>query len=82
MSQTKSTIFFNSAKKQPIYRVGDLVQHNSSKDVGVVTAVRIRGAAGSTATYVDWVEVTYENGSIIKRDPCCFTAVNKGFIGN
>jgi len=57
--------------------VGDNVQRKGEAKVGVVTSMRVRGVAGSTATYIDWIEVTYQNGTVIKGLPFSFSVVKK-----
>ena len=52
-------------------KVGDKVKIRSSDDGEILTITRIfwRGAAGSNVSYIDSVEVTYENGMKMKADP-------------
>ena len=50
-------------------RKGDKVKRKDDTAVGEITSVRERGVAGSSCTYLEWVEVTYTNGLIIRCDP-------------
>ena len=57
---------------------GDKVTRRNETYVGVITNLRERGVAGSAVTYLEWVEVTYDNGTVVKGDPAYFTKVEDG----
>jgi peptide methionine sulfoxide reductase MsrA len=57
------------------FRKGDRVVSRDGSYVGTVTRIKERGVAGSDTTYVEWIEVTYDNGLIVQSDPSSFTAV-------
>jgi hypothetical protein len=51
---------------------GELVTRKNDLSVGTVTRVHERGVAGSACTYIEWIEVTYPNGDVVKGDPHTF----------
>ena len=59
------------------FNKGDRAKRINEEYIGVVTSLRERGVAGSAVTYVEWVEVTYPNGMIVKGDPAFFVKVQK-----
>ena len=59
------------------FRKGDEVKRINEDYAGIITTLRERGVAGSAVTYVEWIEVTYPNGMIMKGDPCLFEKVQK-----
>jgi hypothetical protein len=57
------------------FKKGDRVQHRIDSHVGTITDLRERGVAGCAVTYLEWVEVTYDNGMITKGVPNSFKLV-------
>lgn len=54
---------------------GDKVKHIQDSYVGSVTNIKERGVAGSSVTWIEWVEVSCENGIVVKADPSFFKLV-------
>ena len=57
---------------------GDKVTRRGDVHVGIITNLRERGVAGSAVTYNEWVEVTYDNGTVVKGNPLLFIKVEDG----
>tara|TARA_B100000579_G_C22041549_1_gene492863 strand:+ start:115 stop:318 length:204 start_codon:yes stop_codon:yes gene_type:complete len=51
------------------FQRGDRVQHTIENIVGIITNIKERGVAGSSTTYREWIEITCDNGMIIKVTP-------------
>ena len=58
-----------------MHEKGDLVRRPGDEAVGVVTARKERGVAGSDVTYFEWIEVTYQNGIVLRAAPSNFEKV-------
>ena len=62
----------------PVMKVGDKVKVKGSSDdhLAIVTRVDWRGAAGSGVSYVQSVEIAYENGMRTTVQPSSIEIIN------
>lgn len=58
---------------------GDAVTRRGEEEVGTVTRVKERGVAGSAHTYIEYIDVTYEDGRVVQGDPSLFRRVDEGW---
>jgi hypothetical protein len=57
------------------FKRGDRACHKQDSRVGKVTRIKERGVAGSAVTYIEWIEITYVDGTTVKDDPLRFKVV-------
>ena len=58
-------------------KIGERVRNRRDMRIGTVTARKERGVAGSSTTYFEWVEVTYEDGTTAKYPPSSLEVVDE-----
>ena len=51
---------------------GDKVRKRNELHIGTIVAIKERGVAGCGVTYIEWIEVAYPNGMIVRGDPSSF----------
>ena len=57
------------------WKKGHRAKRRNDSYVGIVVKIKERGVAGSAVTYVDWIEIEYDNGMIVRGDPNLFERV-------
>ena len=59
-------------------KVGDRARLRRGRDtqVGVITARKERGVAGSDVTYFEWIEITYDDGSTHQYPPSAIEVID------
>ena len=57
------------------FKRGDRVRYKQDTRVGRVTRIKERGVAGCGVTYIEWIEITYVDGTTVKGAPLVFEAV-------
>ena len=58
------------------FKRGDRVRHVKDSFLGVVANIKERGVAGSSVTWVEWIEVMCDNGLIVKAEPNKFRLID------
>ena len=59
------------------FRRGDKVRKRRDTQVGTVIGLKERGVAGSAVTYLEYIEVEYEDGTVVRAEPNHFEKVDE-----
>ena len=54
---------------------GDRVKHYRDSRFGTITATKEQGVAGSAVTYLEWVDVAFDDGTTQRAPPGYFKLV-------